>query len=66
MGGGEVAQSVVKSCVAQISIHGLTHAYGESNSRVTALTDIDLDIDTEASSSPSSGRAGAASQPCSA
>ena len=44
MGGGEVAQSVVKSCVAQISIHGLTHAYGESNSRVTALTDIDLDI----------------------
>ena len=28
-----------------IAIHGLTHDYGTNDARVTALTDIDLDID---------------------
>ena len=45
MGIGQEARVEVGGCTPQISIRGLTHEYGKGNPRVTALSDIALDID---------------------
>ena len=43
---GESEHSVDETArLPHISIHGLTHEYGKGTPRVTALSDIDLDID---------------------
>ena len=44
MGIGQEAREEVGGCTPQISIHGLSHEYGKGDPRVTALSDIDLDI----------------------
>lgn len=45
MDGGAGAKSVVGGCTPQISVRELTHAYGTGDTRVTALKNINLDID---------------------
>ena len=44
MGIGQEARDEVGGCTPQISVRGLTHEYGKGDPRVTALSNIDLDI----------------------
>lgn len=45
MGIGQEARDDVGGCTPHISIHRLTHEYGKGNPPVTALSNINLDID---------------------
>ena len=44
MGRGDLEQSVVENRNPHVTFRGLTHEYGSGDARVTALTDIDLEI----------------------